>query len=80
MTCFASSRITSAGTQLKNRGRAAFRVEEERRARLVAELRRPRLAGVRPGPTVVRQHLGVARAIPEPKPTAVVAAPCSRAT
>ena len=31
----------------KQRGRAAFRVEEERRARLVAELRQARLTGVR---------------------------------
>ena len=31
----------------KHRGRVAFRVEEERRARLVAELRQARLTGVR---------------------------------
>ena len=31
----------------KHRGRAAFRVEEERRARLVAELQKARLTGVR---------------------------------
>ena len=31
----------------KHRGRAAFRVEEERRARLVAELQQARLTGVR---------------------------------
>ena len=31
----------------KHRGRAAFRVEEERRARLVAELREARLTGAR---------------------------------
>ena len=30
-----------------NRGRASFRVEEERRARLVAELQKARLTGVR---------------------------------
>ena len=31
----------------KHRGRAAFRVEEERRARLVSELQKTRLTGVR---------------------------------
>ena len=31
----------------KHRGRAAFRVEEERRARLVAELRKARITGIR---------------------------------
>ena len=31
----------------KHRGRAAFRVEEERRARLVAELQPARLTGIR---------------------------------